>query len=109
MSARFMKYVNVGGNQVAIYIAAEVRHAGIRRVIDAIEPAALNDTVARVEYALASNTLLSTAQAGRTKSVTITSVSQSNVKLHFLINTGLCLMKVLQTRICTAQLLRCAG
>jgi len=80
MSARFMKYVNVAGNQVAIYVAAEVRHAGVWRVIDAIEPAVFNDTIIRVEHDLVSNKLLSTAQVGRTKSVLITSVVYRRVK-----------------------------
>jgi hypothetical protein len=75
MASRFMRSVNLAGQSVAIYVAAEVRHAGIRRVIDAIEPKLLIDTVARVENALVSNALLSATQASAVKSVTITSVT----------------------------------
>ncbi|KAH9862807.1 hypothetical protein J1614_010900 [Plenodomus biglobosus] len=44
-SARFMRHVTVAGKQVNIYIAQEIRQAGIRRSIDAIDPAILRDTV----------------------------------------------------------------
>lgn len=44
-SARFMRHVTVAGNQVNIYVAQEIRQAGTRRAIDAIDPALLRDTV----------------------------------------------------------------
>lgn len=75
MSARFIKYVSVAGKQIAIYVASEIQHAGFRRLIDAIEPSLLSDTVNTVEHALQGSTLLSAAQVTRTRSITITFVA----------------------------------
>ncbi|KAH7396223.1 hypothetical protein BKA66DRAFT_566722 [Pyrenochaeta sp. MPI-SDFR-AT-0127] len=74
MIVRFIRSVNVAGNQISINVASEIRHAGIRRSIDAISPTLLDDTVNRVEMALMSSTLLSADQASITTSIPITSM-----------------------------------
>jgi len=77
MNVRFLRHANVAGNMVSICIASEIRHAGFRRLIDAIDPDILNHAVKKVENALLEKKLFSAAQLGRTSTVTIVSVFHS--------------------------------
>ncbi|KAF2253494.1 hypothetical protein BU26DRAFT_601611 [Trematosphaeria pertusa] len=72
--ARFIKYTNLAGKQVPIYVASEVQHAGYKRLLDSIDPNTLNQTVAKVESAVENNRLFTASQASRTSSITITSM-----------------------------------
>jgi hypothetical protein len=103
-SARFMRHVIVAGKQVNIYVAQEIRQAGIRRSIDAIDPALLRDTVNKVAMALVGNKLLSEAQQGQTKHVTITFVRHRKLKTILLTKTDPCLTRVPQTKTTIAPL-----
>lgn len=76
-----MRHVTVAGKQVNIYVAQEIREAGIRRSIDAIDPTLLRNTVNNVALALVGNKLLSEAQQSQTKHVTITFVPHQKLKI----------------------------
>ena len=76
--SRLMKYASLAGKQIPIFVASEVQDAGFKRMIDAIDPVTLNETVEKVKSALEKNNLLSESQALSTSSVTITCVTNQN-------------------------------
>ncbi|KAH7388832.1 hypothetical protein BKA66DRAFT_548538 [Pyrenochaeta sp. MPI-SDFR-AT-0127] len=78
MTTRFMRNAVVAGRQVSIYVATEIRHAGIKRAIDSVDQGRLNDTINRVADALTGNTLLSTIEASRVQKVVITSLDHES-------------------------------
>jgi hypothetical protein len=76
--SRLMKYASFAGKQIPIYVATVVQDRGFKRVIDAIDPVTLNETVEKVKSALEKNKLLSESQALSTSSVTIMCVTNQN-------------------------------
>lgn len=69
-----MRYAVVGGKQVPIHVAEELRDKGFKRLIDVIDKKSLDSTVDKVAEALQGDKLLSAAQQRDTDKVTITYV-----------------------------------
>lgn len=69
-----MKYALIAGKQVPIYVAEEVKYAGYRRVIDAIDQKRLGQTVDNVKAAAEGDKLLTEGHKSNTGSITITYV-----------------------------------
>ena len=76
--SRFMKYATVAGKQVPIYVAQEVKHAGYKRAIDAIDANILSATVENVKAAVEGHKMLSDSQKAVAKFITITYINHVN-------------------------------
>jgi hypothetical protein len=73
--SQFLINALVLGRKILVFVATELRHAGYKRLLSAIDPAILNETVQRVKSALENNKLLSAHQASIISSVAITYVT----------------------------------
>jgi hypothetical protein len=73
--SRFMRNIAVAGKHMALRVAEDVRQAGYKRMIDAIDKACLLAVINKVQAALEGGKVLSPELVAAISSVTITYVS----------------------------------
>ncbi|KAF7125328.1 hypothetical protein CNMCM5793_001506 [Aspergillus hiratsukae] len=75
MTGRVIKEIVHGAKKIPIILAEEVRDKGFRRVIDAIDPAAIQQTGDNVERAFKGPTMMTPSQKAITDKIVVTANS----------------------------------